>query len=71
MDNINIENNYKALLSEYENASEFFQRTQLTRPLAQAIENLEQFERTFSECYSLEVLQTLQGEFYSQGLMVI
>ncbi|MEC1866737.1 hypothetical protein [Bacillus paralicheniformis] len=67
----NIKNNYKALLVEYEEASQFYQRTGLTRLLAHALENLEQFERAFSECYSLRELAELQEELGYQGLMIV
>lgn len=56
----NVINNYKALLLEYDYASEVYQNTGLTRLLAHAIDNLERFERAFVECWSLEELLELQ-----------
>ncbi|AWC27140.1 hypothetical protein CG478_000945 [Bacillus cytotoxicus] len=67
----NIKNNYKALLMEYEEASQFYLRTGLTRLLAHALQNLEQFERAFVECYSLEELGELQIELNAQGLAIV
>lgn len=67
----NVKNNYRALLMEYEQASEFYQKTGLTRLLAHALNNLERFERSFVECWSLEKLQEIQIELGSQGLMIV
>ncbi|WP_408010789.1 hypothetical protein ACJROX_10925 [Pseudalkalibacillus sp. A8] len=58
----NIRENYKALLMEYKEASDFYQKTGLTRLLAHSMDNLEKFERSFSECYSLEELLELKDE---------
>ncbi|MBO1511546.1 hypothetical protein [Metabacillus bambusae] len=68
---VNIRNNYKSLLVEYEKASELYQETGLTRLLAHAMENLERFERSFIELYSFEKLCELQEEFQAQGLLIV
>ncbi|TCP28793.1 hypothetical protein EV207_11518 [Scopulibacillus darangshiensis] len=67
----NVKHNYKALLMEYDKASEFFQETGFTRLLAHALENLERFERVFIKYFSLEELQELQVELGSQGLAIV
>lgn len=67
----NVKANYKTLLVEYETASKLFQETGLTRLLAHALENLEQFERKFIECYSLKQLLELQIEFRLKSLLVV
>lgn len=66
----NIKNNYKALLIEYEEASQIYLRTGLTRLLGHALQNLEQFERAFVECYSLDELGELQVKMNAQGLAI-
>ncbi|MBG9545455.1 hypothetical protein ABE29_22595 [Cytobacillus firmus] len=66
----NVKNNYKALLMEFEEASQFYQRTGLSRLLAHSLENLERFERLFVNCYSLEELEELQVELETQGLVL-
>lgn len=67
----NVKRNYKHLLIEYETASKLYKDTGLTRLLAQTLDNLEQFERSVMECWSLEKLLELQSELSSKGLMVI
>lgn len=67
----NIKNNYQALLREYDMASQFYLETGLTRLLSHALHNLEQFERAFVECYSLEELGEMQIELNAQGLAIV
>jgi hypothetical protein len=68
---VNVINNYKSLLIEYEKASQIYQETGLTCLLAHALENLEKFERKFIELYSLEELLKLNSELGAQLSLVV
>lgn len=68
---VNVINNYKSLLIEYERASQIYQETGLTRLLAHSLENLEKFERKFIELYSLEELLQLQKELGAELLLAV
>lgn len=61
----NVIQNYKDLLIEYEYASKLFQEKGLIRLLSHSMKNLEEFERTFIECYSENKLMELQSELGS------
>lgn len=56
----NIKNNYSDLLGCYQLASEHYLSTGSTRLLKFALEELNNFERSFIRSYSVEQLQELQ-----------
>ncbi|PGT81575.1 hypothetical protein [Bacillus sp. AFS040349] len=67
----NVKNNYKSLLLDYSEASRIAQETGRLRLLSFALAELERFERSFIEHWSLEELLELQADFNTQGLMIL
>ncbi|WP_338786265.1 hypothetical protein [Metabacillus sp. FJAT-53654] len=67
----NVKGNYKSLLLDYSEANRIFQETGRTRLLSFALGELERFERSFIEHYSLEELLEMQEELGSQGLLIV
>ncbi|MBP1970014.1 hypothetical protein J2Z83_002122 [Virgibacillus natechei] len=67
----NIKTNYKDLLSTYDTASKHYEETGSMRLLKHTLENLESFERSFIECYSLGKLMELQSELSAQEMVIV
>jgi hypothetical protein len=63
---VNVIENYKRLLRSYAVASQCYQDNGDTHLLRFTLEELEAFERSFIEHYSIEKLMEFQTEYNSQ-----